>query len=88
MPLEHRITDIGGRSLHGLPVRQSTAPLQETYGYRFRCGRDRWVTKRQRLYLRPLGVCQSETVHAKLLSELESRTFQSVTPDSERALER
>lgn len=41
-----------------------------------------------RLHLRPLGVRQNESVHAKLLSELESRTFRSVNPESQQTLER
>jgi hypothetical protein len=43
-------------------------------------------TQTTRFHLRPLGVCQNESVHAKLLSELESRTFQSVNPDSQQTL--
>src|SRR5260370_41258502 len=39
------------------------------------------------LHLRPLGVCQNESVHVKLLSELESRTFRSVNPESQQTLE-
>ncbi|MDH2400136.1 hypothetical protein QCM77_09270, partial [Bradyrhizobium sp. SSUT18] len=42
----------------------------------------------KRLHLRPLGVRQNESLHPKLLSELESRTFQSVNPESQQTLER
>jgi hypothetical protein len=45
------------------------------------------LTQTKRLHLRPLGVRQNESVHAKLLSELESRTFQSVNPESQQTLE-
>src|SRR5712664_1419193 len=44
------------------------------------------LTQTKRLHLSPLGVRQNESVHAKLLSELESRTFQSVNPDSQQTL--
>ncbi|MDH2354382.1 hypothetical protein QCM80_27485, partial [Bradyrhizobium sp. SSUT112] len=40
----------------------------------------------KRLHLRPLGVRQNESLHPKLLSELESRTFQSVNPESQQTL--
>ncbi|MDH2407017.1 hypothetical protein QCM77_45475, partial [Bradyrhizobium sp. SSUT18] len=42
----------------------------------------------KRLHLRPLGVRQNESLHPKLLSELESRTFQSVNPESQQTLAR
>ena len=41
------------------------------------------LAQTKRLHLRPLGARQNESVHAKLLSELESRTFRSVNPESQ-----
>jgi hypothetical protein len=35
-----------------------------------------------------LSIRQNESVHSKLLSELESRAFQSVNPESQQTLER
>ena len=46
----------------------------------------RGLAQTKRLHLRPLGVRQNESVHPKLLSELESRTFQSVNPESQQTL--
>src|SRR6185312_4880806 len=46
------------------------------------------LAQTKRLHLRPLGVRQNESVHPKLLSELESRTFQSVNPESQQTLMR
>jgi hypothetical protein len=34
-----------------------------------------------------LSIRQNESVHSKLLSELESRAFQSVNPESQQTLE-
>lgn len=46
------------------------------------------LAQTKRLHLRPLGVSQNESVHTKLHSELESRTCQSVNPESQQTLER
>ena len=48
----------------------------------------RGLAQTKRLHLRPLSVRQNESVHSKLLSELESRAFQSVNPESQQTLER
>ena len=46
------------------------------------------LAQAMRLHLRSLLVRQNESVHSKLLSELESRTFQSVNPESQQTLKR
>src|SRR6185437_15532963 len=46
----------------------------------------RGLAQTKRLHLRPLSVRQNESVHPKLLSELESWTFQSVNPESQQTL--
>ena len=43
----------------------------------------RWLTQTMRFHLRPLGVCQYESVHPKL----ESQTSQKRNPESQQALE-
>jgi hypothetical protein len=50
-----------------------------------------WVTrlsKTMRLHLRPLGVCQYESIHGKLLLELESHRKPNRNPESQQTLER
>ena len=47
----------------------------------------RGLAQTKRLHLRPLSIRQNESVHSKLLSELESRAFQSVNPESQQTLE-
>src|SRR6185312_3003977 len=46
----------------------------------------RGLAQTKRLHLRPLSIRQNESVHSKLLSELESRAFQSVNPESQQTL--
>jgi hypothetical protein len=46
----------------------------------------RGLAQTKRLHLRPLSVRQNESIHSKLLSELESQTFESVNPESQQAL--
>ena len=48
--------------------------------------RVRRLTQTMRLHPRPLGVRQNESIHAKLLSKLESRPSRFVNPDSQQAL--
>ena len=48
----------------------------------------RGLAQTKRLHLRPLSIRQNESVHSKLLSELESRAFQSVNPESQQTLKR
>lgn len=48
--------------------------------------RVRDLAQTKRPHLLPLGVRQNESMHSKLLSELESRAFRSVNPESQQTL--
>jgi hypothetical protein len=73
----------GGRSRHGLPVRkiQSTASSNRRLSLPLLLGVRR-LTQAMRLHLRPLGVCQYESIHPKLESQPSLRS----NPDSQQSL--